>query len=149
MCWSSIIPTTRASGSRLSSSSAAASWAMQSWGTPRSCPADPCTVRITAPTWHLVLGRLKFAVHRRGRGRGSTVGKHENVAADGTLIATDRCRTKNPDTGHDLWFSGKHRAHGGNVQVVCDPDGFPAAVSDVEPGRRSQARHYVLVDLLA
>ena len=57
-----------------------------------------------------------------------------HVTVDGTLIVTDRCRTKNPDTGHDLWFSGKHRAHGGNVQVVCDPDGFPAAVSDVEPG---------------
>jgi hypothetical protein len=25
---------------------------------------------------------------------------------DGTLIATDRCRTTNPDTGgHDLWYS--------------------------------------------
>jgi hypothetical protein len=57
-----------------------------------------------------------------------------HVTVDGTLIATDRCRTKNPDTGHDLWFSGKHRTHGGNVQVVCDPDGFPVAVSDVEPG---------------
>ena len=57
-----------------------------------------------------------------------------HVVLDGTLIPTDRCRTKNPDTGHDLWFSGKHRAHGGNVQVVCGPDGFPVAVSDVQPG---------------
>src|SRR3954449_9831262 len=57
-----------------------------------------------------------------------------HVVLDGTLIVTDRCRTKTPDTGYDLWFSGKHRAHGGNVQIVCDPDGFPAAVSDVEPG---------------
>ena len=57
-----------------------------------------------------------------------------HVTVDGTLIATDRCRTKNPDTGHDLWFSGKYRHHGGNVAVVCDPEGFPAAVSDVEPG---------------
>ncbi len=57
-----------------------------------------------------------------------------HVTVDGTLIETDRCRTKNPDTGHDLWFSGKHKAHGGNVQIVCDPDGFPAAVSDVQPG---------------
>src|SRR3954468_456969 len=46
-----------------------------------------------------------------------------HVTVDGTLIRTDRCRAPNPDTGHDLWFSGKHRAHGGNVQVVCDPDG--------------------------
>jgi hypothetical protein len=57
-----------------------------------------------------------------------------HVTVDGTLIETDRCRTKNPATGHDLWFSGKHKAHGGNVQIVCDPDGFPAAVSDVQPG---------------
>ncbi len=57
-----------------------------------------------------------------------------HVTVDGTLIETDRCRTKNPDTGHDLWFSGKHKAHGGNVQIVCNPDGFPVAVSDVQPG---------------
>jgi hypothetical protein len=45
------------------------------------------------------------------------------------------CRsTTNPDTGHDLWYSGKHRAHGGNVQVLCDPEGFPVAVSDAQPG---------------
>jgi hypothetical protein len=57
-----------------------------------------------------------------------------HVVLDGTLIRTDRCRVKNPDTGHDLWFSGKHGEHGGNVQVVCDPGGFPVAVSDVQPG---------------
>ena len=57
-----------------------------------------------------------------------------HVVLDGTLIRTDRCRVTNPDTGHDLWFSGKHHAHGGNVQIVSDPDGHPVAVSDVEPG---------------
>src|SRR5438270_6606942 len=57
-----------------------------------------------------------------------------HVTLDGTLIRTDRCRTVNPVTGHDLWYSGKHRAHGGNVQIVGDPTGFPVAVSDVEPG---------------
>ncbi len=57
-----------------------------------------------------------------------------HVVLDGTLIATDRCRVPNPDTGHDRWYSGKHKAHGGNVQVVCDPAGFPVAVSDVQPG---------------
>ena len=51
-----------------------------------------------------------------------------HVVLDGTLIRTDRCRVKNPDTGHDLWFSGKHRTHGGNVQIVSDPDGHPVAV---------------------
>jgi DDE superfamily endonuclease len=68
-------------------------------------------------------------VLERGKAAGWT-----HVTLDGTLIATDRCRTVNPDTGHDLWYSGKHHAHGGNVQVVCDPEGFPVAVSAVEPG---------------
>src|SRR3954451_17670597 len=54
-----------------------------------------------------------------------------HVVLDGTLIRTDRCRTTNPDTGHDLWFSGKHHVHGGNVQIVFDPTGFPLWVSDV------------------
>ena len=58
-----------------------------------------------------------------------------HVVLDGTLIRTDRCRVKNPDTGHDLWFSGKHHTHGGNVQIVSDPDGHPVAVSDVYPAR--------------
>src|SRR3954463_7954215 len=57
-----------------------------------------------------------------------------HVVLHGTLIRTDRCRVKNPDTGHDLWFSGKHHVHGGTVQIVSDPDGHPVAVSDVQPG---------------
>ncbi len=57
-----------------------------------------------------------------------------HVVLDGTLVRTDRCRVNNPESGHDLWYSGKHRAHGGNVQVICDPAGFPVAVSDVQPG---------------
>src|SRR3712207_5837509 len=39
-----------------------------------------------------------------------------------------------PHSGHDLWFSGKHRTHGGTVTIVGDPDGHPVAVSDVAPG---------------
>lgn len=52
---------------------------------------------------------------------------------DGTLIETDRCAAKK-DTGNDLWYSGKHKKHGGNVQVLCDPSGFPVWTSPVEPG---------------
>jgi hypothetical protein len=55
------------------------------------------------------------------------------VCLDGTLIATDRCSAKS-ETGHDLWYSGKHKQHGGNVQVVCDPTGYPVWVSLAEPG---------------
>ena len=65
--------------------------------------------------------------------RGTAAG-WSHVVLDGTLIRTDRCRVQSPDTGHDLWFSGQHRAHGGNVQIVSDPDGHPVAVSDVQPG---------------
>ena len=61
----------------------------------------------------------------------------EFVCLDGTLIVTDRCTAKNPDpsgTGHDLWYSGKHKKHGGNVQVLCGPTGYPEWVAPVEPG---------------
>ena len=48
---------------------------------------------------------------------------HPHVHVEGTLIRTDRCwvpgptvRRGRPDTRVDLWWSGKHRAHGGNIQ---------------------------------
>jgi len=53
----------------------------------------------------------------------------------GTLIATDRCRTPGPTPGVDLWWSGKHEQHGGNVQVITAPDGWPLWTSPVRPGR--------------
>jgi hypothetical protein len=60
---------------------------------------------------------------------------HSHVIVDGTLIHTDRISTPGPTTGVDLWWSGKHKHHGGNVQVVSAPDGWPLWVSDVRPGR--------------
>src|SRR3954469_7551454 len=36
--------------------------------------------------------------------------------------------------GHDLWYSGKYHRHGGSVQVLSDPRGFPLWVSVVRPG---------------
>jgi hypothetical protein len=35
----------------------------------------------------------------------------------------------------DLWWSGKHRHHGGNIQVVTAPDGWPLWTCAVRPGR--------------
>jgi hypothetical protein len=35
----------------------------------------------------------------------------------------------------DLWWSGKHHHHGGNIQVVTAPDGWPLWTSQVRPGR--------------
>jgi hypothetical protein len=51
------------------------------------------------------------------------------------LLATDRCRASGPTPGVDLWWSGKHDQHGGNVQVVPAPDGWPLWSSPVRPGR--------------
>lgn len=60
---------------------------------------------------------------------------YSHVNIDGTLIETDRCSTPGPTPGVDLWWSGKHHNHGGNVQVVTVPDGWPIWTSDVRPGR--------------
>ena len=66
---------------------------------------------------------------------------HPHVTVDGTLIRTDRChapgstaRTDRPDRRVDLWWSGKHAAHGGNIQVIAVPGGWPIWTSAVVPG---------------
>src|SRR3954447_24834386 len=67
---------------------------------------------------------------------------HTHVRVDGTLIRTDRCHVPGPTARADgsgrrvdLWWSGKHAAHGGNVQVVTTPGGWPIWTSPVRPGR--------------
>jgi hypothetical protein len=67
---------------------------------------------------------------------------HSHVTVDGTLVRTDRCRVAGPtaradrpDRRVDLWWSGKHACHGGNVQVIAAPDGWPIWTSPVRPGR--------------
>jgi len=55
------------------------------------------------------------------------------VLLDGTLIGTDRVAART-DRGNDAWYSGKHKRHGANVQVLADPTGFPLWVSDARPG---------------
>ena len=60
---------------------------------------------------------------------------YTHVIVDGTLIHTDRIHTPGPTKGVDLWWSGKHKHHGGNIQVVSAPDGWPLWTSDVRPGR--------------
>ncbi|MEZ0115480.1 hypothetical protein ABH920_009519 [Catenulispora sp. EB89] len=59
---------------------------------------------------------------------------HGHLTLDGTVIATDRCSHPEPN-GADLWWSGKHRHHGGNIQVLSGPARWPIWVSDVRPGR--------------
>jgi hypothetical protein len=60
---------------------------------------------------------------------------HDHVSIDGTLIETDRCRIPGPTKGVDLWWSGKHANHGGNIQVITTPDGWPLWTSQVRRGR--------------
>jgi DDE superfamily endonuclease len=60
-----------------------------------------------------------------------------HVILDGKVIACDRCKEPAVSVhgeAIDLWYSGKAHAHGGNVQAVLAPDGFPLWVSGVEPG---------------
>jgi hypothetical protein len=75
---------------------------------------------------------------------------HTHVIIDGTLIETDRCRTPGPTPGVDLWWSGKHHTHGGNIQVVSGPDGWP--LHRCAPGREHDTtalrRHAEILPLL-
>jgi len=77
---------------------------------------------------------------------------HTHVSLDGTLIYTDRSTAAGPTTGVDLWWSGKHHHHGGNVQVVTAPDGWPLWTSPVRPGREHDTTcartHHGLFDAL-
>jgi hypothetical protein len=60
-----------------------------------------------------------------------------HVILDGTIIEADRCKEPAISVKGeviDLWYSGKAHTHGGNIQAVLAPDGFPLWVSDVEPG---------------
>lgn len=60
---------------------------------------------------------------------------YAHVNIDGTLIETDRIHLPGPTPGVDLFWSGKHDNHGGNIQVITAPDGWPLWTSDVRPGR--------------
>ncbi len=80
-----------------------------------------------------VLAARKPALH--GALLAAKAAGHSHVIVDGTLIHTDRISVPGPTRGVDLWWSGKHRHHGGNIQVVSAPDGWPLWTSDVRPGR--------------
>jgi hypothetical protein len=56
-----------------------------------------------------------------------------HLTLDGTLIEIDRVNER-AEAGHHLWYSGKHKTQGGNLQILADPGGFPVWSSEVEPG---------------
>lgn len=55
------------------------------------------------------------------------------VRLDGPLVRIDRVAART-QAGNHLWYSGKHKAFGGNVQVLTDHTGLPVWTAPVEPG---------------
>jgi len=59
------------------------------------------------------------------------------VILDGKIIACDRCKEPAVSVQGeviDLWYPGKAHCHGGHIQAVTTPGGFPPRVSEVVPG---------------
>jgi hypothetical protein len=89
---------------------------------------------------HQRVNRLGLPTRRHRRARCSITeparraAGREDVNIDGMLIETDRCHTPGPTPGVDLWWSGKHDNHGGNIQVITAPNGWPSWTSDARPG---------------
>ncbi|WP_026448813.1 transposase family protein [Actinopolyspora mortivallis] len=77
------------------------------------------------------------------------------VILDGTVITSDRLAEKTTSVQGktiDLWYSGKTGEHGGTIQALSAPSGFPLWASDVEPGSvhdLTAAREHVLPALYA
>ena len=57
----------------------------------------------------------------------------DRLRRDGTLVRTDRVAARTQASNH-LRYSGRHRALGGNVQVLTDHTGPPVWTAPVEPG---------------
>ncbi|WP_433656363.1 transposase family protein [Nocardia sp. CA-128927] len=81
--------------------------------------------RYVEETVELLAGR---AVGLRKALRQARTDGHAYLILDGTLIAIDRVAADRP------FYSGKHRHHGMNVQVIATPDGDIAWVSGALPG---------------
>jgi hypothetical protein len=59
------------------------------------------------------------------------------VILDGKIVDSGRCHEKTLSRKGkeiDLWYSGKKKDFGGNIQALFYPDGKPMWVSDVLPG---------------
>lgn len=60
------------------------------------------------------------------------------VILDGKIVSSDRCHAKTLSKKGkeiDLWYSGKKKDFGGNIQALMYPDGIPMWVSDAAPGK--------------
>ncbi len=75
--------------------------------------------------------------------RAATKARHAFVVIDGTLIPVDRLAADRP------FYSGKHKKHGMNLQVIAAPDGeilwvsgpLPGAVHDLTAARPGAIRN--------
>jgi hypothetical protein len=56
-----------------------------------------------------------------------------HMSLDGTLIEIGRVDERKDDGDH-LWYSGKHKTQGGNVQILADQTGFPVWLSGYDRG---------------
>jgi DDE superfamily endonuclease len=59
------------------------------------------------------------------------------VILDGKVIPCDRCKEPAISVKGeviDLWYSGKAHTHGGSIQALLAPGGFPLWISPAEPG---------------
>ena len=59
------------------------------------------------------------------------------VILDGKIVSSDRCHEKTVSRKGreiDLWYSGKKKDFGGNIQGLFYPGGLPMWISDVLPG---------------
>ncbi|HEX6467800.1 MAG TPA: transposase family protein [Streptosporangiaceae bacterium] len=59
------------------------------------------------------------------------------VILDGKIFSADRCGEQTTSVKGeqiDLWYSGKAHEHGGLIQAISAPDGFPLWTSNAEPG---------------
>ena len=94
----------------------------------------------------LVLARRRPTL--RGALIAALAAGYSHVIVDGTLIRIDRLKVAGPN-GSDLYWSGKHKHHGGNIQVVCAPDGWPLRTSNVRPGREHDTTAFRAHDMPA
>jgi hypothetical protein len=81
--------------------------------------------RYTAETVQLLAGR---APKLRGALRSAKPAGHAFGVIDGTLIPVDRLAADRP------FYSGKHRPHGMNLQVIASPGGHILWVTGALPG---------------
>ena len=86
----------------------------------------------TATAWRYVTETVALLAARapklRRALRGASKAGHAYVVIDGTLIPIDRVAADRP------FYSGKHRRHGMNLQVIAAPDGDILWVSGPLPG---------------